>query len=1694
MKHILWIRNLKSQDKNQPQNEPGGRRDAYPTMRVSKRVFLAVFCCCVGVEWTASRAVAASSGTGQPAEEVSTVAVVASGLRGGALVPTSTAVGPAHNREMMEAMRLWNAHRWAKGVERMERIWQESPDSPWAGEAELHEACYLKFNCRYDESEERFLSVLKKHPDSAALRKKVFYYLPHLYALTGRLADAVEAQKMLGEFTLNWQERQFLENQMRILSSVKMAQDDGRLCGTKALALAVAAAERGQPEEGLRDVSYKDIFGKRPWALERSSHPDGYSIAELARLGGGTARRVSYEELRQLAKPGRPVIAYLDVPRAPKVYATLGRPEPANRPSLTGHFIVVERVEQSYLEALDPIKGRERWDARMFQARSSGIVLLLPGVTGEHGQPLENGLAETLRGGCCGSTLPDPCAGDDSECCGGASSGPGSGFGWCPGCGGPVSGAGAPSYRFNLPSANLIVVDTPMWYPAANGPEMNIHLVYSRINSGILSGTNTPPANYYIFGNKWSFNYNSFVKETPSTNTQVVMSSGRVLEYYPDFTAVDIRNRHTLTVEGEYYRLTLDGSRTSYYYSTNTDSQAGQQVERIVDRFGQTITMQYNASGQLTNITDAIGRFFNLAYNGDGYVTNVTDVIGRSCSFGYSTNGNLTSMTDVGGYTTTLQYDTNNWVTSVVYPNNSTLRMTYENGRQIGGVEYAGFDQPFRMRVIDSLNHTNEYMYHAFSGGSGPATVRDASGNTWLYGHDSWQGGNTTPAIRCEGVNDQSFGRGTEATEGVADQLVYRGMYSDTHFVANESQPVSAGHGPEGPYTNDLFRTFAYTHTNWMTSETWFTNGLVVAVWSNDYDNAGNRTYTREPLGAETHTVYTANDLPISITNALQQVTNMEYDDHGNLTRSVNPRSAETKWAYDGRGLCTNLTLPDSTTQRMTYDSVGRLLTVTDPAGLTVSNQYGNLDRVTDVWYPDQTYTHYNFSCCGLNSVVDRLGRQTTYQRDILGRVTDVIDAANQRVGFSYGAGGEVTNLTVWMDGAPRTTHFGYTSTNGYTRLTQRTSPLGKTTGYDYYFRGWLKTRTDGANRVTQYQYDVLGRLNEINYPGGTNVTMSYDAVGHVTSLANNNGSSTFAYDILGRLTNTTVSLSVPGMTNVQYALEYRFDAAGNVTNRTLRTGIGGSGSTQTVTTRYEYDAMNRLALVTNALAWASYQYADGRLTSKVYSNGDTVSYGYDLESRLTNLAIQAGGQTLQGYAYTYNAMGMIESVSTGQLTVAYGYDGVYQLNSEVVNVSGTVTTNTWRYDAAGNLRGTTQGARQTVLTVNGDNELTTSGDVTNQGVAAVEQVDVAGQVEPGPNSNKWYASTATAHGQNAPVSPQHGGFVVTNVPVMAGANVLTATVQDVSGNVATQVVNFTVQTVTNRSQFVYDANGNMSSAGVSPAVVYQYDAENRLTSVTSNGVTVLQCWYDGDGHRIAKREIIGGQTNAVQYVWNRWELVAVLGEDGQLKEYYTRGKGIARDIGSLVAVTQYGAPSATYYLHNNHRGDVIMTRQGTTTVATLDYAPYGELRSQSGSYTPRFCFSSKEYDASTGFYHFPYRYYAPQWARWITRDPLDIPSMMNMRKGIRSIMGAMNLYSYVANQPLTSVDPDGQGRWGDFWHGFWDWLRFMWGLIIDEISCNPIPTDAIDPEAHSNMCVAVRCQRARIPIMTAPGLGADEP
>jgi len=145
----------------------------------------------------------------------------------------------------------------------------------------------------------------------------------------------------------------------------------------------------------------------------------------------------------------------------------------------------------------------------------------------------------------------------------------------------------------------------------------------------------------------------------------------------------------------------------------------------------------------------------------------------------------------------------------------------------------------------------------------------------------------------------------------------------------------------------------------------------------------------------------------------------------------------------------------------------------------------------------------------------------------------------------------------------------------------------------------------------------------------------------------------------------------------------------------------------------------------------------------------------------------------------------------------------------------------------------------------------------------------------------------------------------------------------------------------------------------------------------------------------------------------------------------------LAGDIGTLVAVTHHPASwtNGTFYAHHNHRGDVILTRSGATTVGRYDYAAFGSLKSQTGPDVCRFTFSSKERDVSTGFSYYGYRFYAPQWQRWANVDP-----RAKSEHGVYSLLtlrGHLAPYNFCGNNPVSNIDDK-----GDFRKGIWEWIK----------------------------------------------------
>jgi RHS repeat-associated protein len=138
----------------------------------------------------------------------------------------------------------------------------------------------------------------------------------------------------------------------------------------------------------------------------------------------------------------------------------------------------------------------------------------------------------------------------------------------------------------------------------------------------------------------------------------------------------------------------------------------------------------------------------------------------------------------------------------------------------------------------------------------------------------------------------------------------------------------------------------------------------------------------------------------------------------------------------------------------------------------------------------------------------------------------------------------------------------------------------------------------------------------------------------------------------------------------------YSYDPNGNRVSMIDPTGL----------TTYAYDALNRLAAITNNKGQVtSFTYdALGRRRSMTHANGVTTNYTYDAASQLLTLAHQLGATTINSFAYTYDKVGNRKSKADTNGTANYAYDVLNRL-VQATNPLPTNPLETFNYDAVGN-------------------------------------------------------------------------------------------------------------------------------------------------------------------------------------------------------------------------------------------------------------------------------------------------------------------------------------------------------------------------------------------------------------------------
>ena len=557
-----------------------------------------------------------------------------------------------------------------------------------------------------------------------------------------------------------------------------------------------------------------------------------------------------------------------------------------------------------------------------------------------------------------------------------------------------------------------------------------------------------------------------------------------------------------------------------------------------------------------------------------------------------------------------------------------------------------------------------------------------------------------------------------------------------------------------------------------------------------------------------------------------------------------------------------------------------------------------------------------------------------------------------------------MSRLTSLMDARGRTTRFEYDDQG---QLVRQVFPDGKDEGYSYTVGGRLESKTDRRGIITHYGYDGIGRLVEQTFSDGTpSIRLSYDAAGRVATTSNGSDALSWSYDAAGRVLTESSSA---GST----ALVSNYDAVGR------RSSGGLTGSPVTI---YSYDDAGRLAGLTRGGASFAIGYDEAdRRTSLTFPNGVATSYGYDSVDRLTELVAVRGATIVASHGYTHDAAANRTSKTAPGLTEQYGYDALDRL-IRVDRPGATAERSVFTYDPVGNRTATQTGTTVVSVTHDSGNRLTA--EAVGGPLLVRGSLNEAGSVTVNCEAARLLAENV---------------FEAT-IPANPGTNAVTVVATDGQGNARTS--RYEVDVAGRDASYIYDPAGNLTrKIEGEHDWAYEWNARNQLVRVARDGAEMARFAYDPLGRRIQK--LAGGVTTG--YVYDGEDILRDTRSDGTTFTY-VHGPGIDEPLARI------DGSGATEYYHTDGLASIVRTTDTAGAVRlTRQYDAWGNL--EVGAEQPGYAFTGREWDPETGLYYFRARYYDPKTGRFISEDPIGL-------------IGGINLYRYVRNNPANLIDPFG--------------------------------------------------------------------
>lgn len=902
------------------------------------------------------------------------------------------------------------------------------------------------------------------------------------------------------------------------------------------------------------------------------------------------------------------------------------------------------------------------------------------------------------------------------------------------------------------------------------------------------------------------------------------------------------------------------GRYTSYIYDTANHRQI------VTDRLGNSTVQNFTAAGELSSVQDAAGGVTSYTYDSQGRKISEVNALGQTTTYAYDSNNNLTgttnelgsaasatydsygqalTTTDARGYGTTNAYDANGNLLFVTNALSIVTASGYDaHGNQLAATNALGLpEQAITLNAYDqfgnltntatlnaqsvTLNSTG-YTYDNNGNKLTQTTTRTTSGGTqpvltqWTYDAANRVTATVDPLSNTNYTAYNDIGKQSQTVDALnrTNSFYYDGDGNLTNTTYPDGFSETLAYDASDRKTGSTDRGGRTTSYNYDTLarliQTTYPDGNYA---SSGHDNAGRLTRSIQvwvisvggispPVTSQLTTsyFYDASGRRVAVTNALNQGTTFAFDANGNQTNTVDALGHKTSYVFDALNRQVQLIYPDSTSESYGYDGLGRKVASTNQAGIV---------------------TRFGF---------DALGRLTT--------VTNAFGASQSLVTqYVYD---EVGNLRQQIDGLNHTNLFEFDNLG---RRTKQTLPASQVATFGYDAIGNLIQQTNFNSVIITNQYDALNRLTNKASVNGYKITFAYSPTGQRTNMADVSGTTSYTYDLRDRV----LTKATPEGT-----LTYTYDGFGNLLTLQSST-VGG------VNVNYGYDALNRLAGVTNVAEASSLSHygfdAVGNLQTMQLPNNATNSYAYDSLNRLTNIVSKSTNGTLASFAYKLAAAGnrtnLVETVNGVSRTNAWSYDPLYRLTNEIITAAsgGAIS---YKYDGVCN-------RTNRISTVAGVSGVTNSFNSNDQ--LATDIYDNNGSTRTNGSNIFFYdvenhLTNATVSGTNILIVYDGDGnrvkeivgtitnfFLVDNRNPSGYAQVL----EEKTGTTLTKTYAYGLDLISQRqssttSFYGYDGNGNtrfLMATNGTISDTYTYDAFGIL--IANTGTTANFYKYSGE-------------------------------------------------------------------------------------------------------------------------------------------------------------------------------------------------------------------------------------------------------